>query len=135
MNARSRAFRWRWVWRDAEKTEQLYSVGIEADGTLFNPNGYPDDIVRAACLATEARWHERRSQAAKKAAKTREERQKHRVWLIAKQIVAKQQTGPRRRCCICGRGLDDPQSITRGIGSECWQGVLDQIGELSEARP
>jgi hypothetical protein len=125
-----RVIRWKWVWRDASKTERLYAVGIEADGTLFNPNGYPENIVRAACLATEARRHERRSQAAKEAAKTRDKRKELRVWETAKRIVAEEQTGPREHCYVCGRYLTDPESIARGIGSECWQHVLEHISAI-----
>jgi hypothetical protein len=126
--------KWAWVWRDAERIERFYSVGIEADGALFNPNGYPEAIVRAAIVAAEAHLHERRSKAAKKAATTRDDRQRRRVWVIARGIVDKQQTGPRQHCCVCGRGLGDPQSIARGIGSECWESVLDQVSIITAAR-
>jgi Family of unknown function (DUF6011) len=122
--------KWRWVWRDAPRGERLFKVGILPDGTLHNPNGYPEDVVRAACEAAEARQHEWRSQAAKEAAKTRAGRQQFRVQEIAKRIALKQRTGPRGHCYVCGRGLSDPQSIARGIGSECWQGVLDQISSI-----
>ena len=57
--------RYKWVNHEGER---LYEVGILADGTLHNPRGYPDDVVRAAVLAADARKHERRSRAAKKAA-------------------------------------------------------------------
>jgi Family of unknown function (DUF6011) len=36
---------------------------------------------------------------------------------------------PRNNCVICGRGLDDPQSIARGVGSECWQDVVEAIAQ------
>jgi hypothetical protein len=125
--------RYRWVHHGNEK---LHSVGIEPDGTVWNPNGYPEDIVRSAVLAADARKHERRSRAAKKAAETRDQRQQHRVWLIAKRVATKQQTGPRQHCYVCGRHLDDPISIERGIGPECWQGVLSQVEQaLREAAP
>ena len=45
---------------------RLFNVGILADGSLYNPNGYPADVVRAAVLAADIRRHERASQAAKK---------------------------------------------------------------------
>jgi hypothetical protein len=38
-----------WKWLYNEKKETLYTVGIYKDGTLRNPNGYPEDEVRAAC--------------------------------------------------------------------------------------
>ena len=125
--------KWNWIWRDAEKTERLFQVGILPDGTLWNPNGYPDDVVRPAIAAAEARRHERRSNAAKRAAETRAERQQDRVRYIAKRVAAAQKTGPRSYCYVCGRHLTDPESITRGIGSECWQHVLAQISEITRA--
>jgi hypothetical protein len=35
--------------------------------------------------------------------------------------------GPRHRCAVCSRALCDSQSIARGVGSECWQGVMDDL--------
>jgi hypothetical protein len=42
-----------WKWLYNEKKETLYTVGIYKDGTLRNPNGYPEDEVRAACEKAE----------------------------------------------------------------------------------
>src|SRR5262245_56265657 len=116
--------RYRWVYHGQER---LFDVGILPDGTLRNPRGYPEDLVREAVLAADARRHERRSQAAKQAAVTRSHRQQQRVIEVAKRILAGHNIGPRSSCTICGRGLDDPQSIERGIGSECWQGALQAL--------
>jgi hypothetical protein len=127
--------RWKWVWRNAEKAERLFQVGILPDGSLYNPNGYPEDIVRAAVLAAEASRHERRGRAAKKAGETRRQRQTAKTYIVAQRIVANQSIGPRRHCYICGRGLGDPQSIARGVGSECWQEVLDAITAHRGASP
>jgi hypothetical protein len=33
-------------------------VGILEDGSLHNPNGYPDELVRTALLAADARHRE-----------------------------------------------------------------------------
>jgi len=125
--------KYRWV-HDVEdpsiapqKVLTLYDIGILPDGTLHNPHSYPEDIVRAAVQAADARRHERRSCAAKKAAGTRARRQKRQILAIARRIVANAKIGPRNNCVICGRGLGDPESIERGIGSECWQSVLEQI--------
>jgi hypothetical protein len=112
-------------------TSRLFDVGINADGTLHNPNSYPEDVVRTAITAADARRHERRSQGAKKAAETRRKRQAARVHIIARRVAANQGTGPRHHCYVCGRELGDPQSIARGIGSECWQGVLDAIALIT----
>jgi hypothetical protein len=34
------------------------------------------------------------------------------------------------RCVLCGKALDDPESISRGIGSDCWQSVLQRWEEI-----
>lgn len=114
---------YKWV-RYPDSETKLYDVGILPDGTLHNPRGYPDDQVRMAVLAANARRHERASVSAKKAGATRRLRQKRRVYDIARQISEGHIYGPLSHCFICGRHLDDPQSIERGIGPECWQGVL-----------
>jgi hypothetical protein len=84
-------------------------------------------FVRSAILGAIERRRIKRSQAAKEAAKTRAKRQELRVYYVAKRILANKPVGPRRNCYICGRGLGDPVSIERGIGSECWDGVLKVI--------
>ncbi len=38
----------------------------------------------------------------------------------------------RQHCRVCGKSLSAPQSITRGIGSECRQGVLEVIAQLEQ---
>jgi len=111
----------------SREVQTLYDVGILKDGTLYNPRGYPEDIVRAAVQRADAQEHETRSKAAKKAAITRARRQERQILAIARRIVANAKIGPRDNCVICGRGLGDPESIERGIGSECWQSVLEQI--------
>lgn len=113
-------------------TRRLFDVGIEVDGSLHNPNGYPDDIVRTAIEAAEARRHQRRSEATKEAAATRRRRQQQRINSAALALAAGKSIGPRSSCYVCGRGLDDPQSVARGIGSECWQDVL-RFMELAAA--
>ncbi len=115
---------YRWVrWENAG----LEDVGILADGTLHNPHGYDADVVRRAVLAADERRRERRSIAAQKAATTRQRRRDKKVYEVARQIVEGHVCGPCATCSICGRGLDDPESITRGIGSECWSDVLGCI--------
>jgi hypothetical protein len=118
--------KFKWVIHD--DGTKLYEVGILLDGSLHNPRGYPEADVRAAVLAADARRHDRRSQAAKKAVATRQRRTAKRVYEVARRITLNgDPIGPRNNCVICGRGLGDGQSIERGIGSECWQGVLDTI--------
>jgi hypothetical protein len=125
--------RYKWVWQvRGEKVDKLYDVGILADGTLYNPRGYPEDEVRAAVLAADAQCRELRSQAAKKAGETRRRRREKKINTIAQMDANK--IGPRGNCYICGRGLGDPESIARGIGSECWQDVLKLIERISDTR-
>jgi hypothetical protein len=120
-NLTKRASKYTWVHHGEAK---LYSVGILSDGTLQNPNGYPDDVVRAAVLAADKRWHEHRSRAAKKAAATRERRRQKKVYSVARQFLSNGSIGPRPNCAICGRGLSDQPSVARGIGPECWGDIL-----------
>jgi hypothetical protein len=120
--------RFKWVWHEGT---QYFQVGTWDDGTLWNPNSYPDDIVRAAVAGAVARKHARRSTAAKQAAVTRRARQQNRVLQAANRIRASQGIGFRQDCYVCGRHLTDPESISRGIGSECWQDVLTQVQQLT----
>src|SRR5262245_61706126 len=112
---------YRWINHEGTK---LYDIGILADGALHNPNNYPEDAVRAAVAEANARRHERRSLAARKAAETRKLRQERKVYRIAQRITEGHDIGPGNHCALCGKGLSDSESIRRGIGSECWQGVL-----------
>jgi Family of unknown function (DUF6011) len=120
---------WKWIYHGADT---LYDVGVNPDGSLHNPNGYPADTVRAAIAAAEQRRAARRSKGAKKAAETRRIRQDRRVHKIAQQLLDGHAIGPARHCVVCQRGLDDPESIQRGIGSECWQSILDRITEATQ---
>jgi hypothetical protein len=128
----SSAKRSRYKWVTLVDGTQMYEVGIEVDGSLFNPRGYPDDEVRAAVLAANERRRQRRSNGAKKAAETRRERTAARVYQAAKRLTLAggNSIGPRGSCFICRRRLGDSDSINRGIGSECWQDVLDCIAAV-----
>jgi hypothetical protein len=119
-------------WCHGPNGEMLYGIGILADGSLRNPHGYPDDVVRAAVLAADARCRARRSGSAKKAAETRRQRQLKRTATVAQKILAGHGIGARQNCAICGRGLGDPVSIARGVGSECWQDVLNLVSAASD---
>jgi hypothetical protein len=46
--------KYRWIKRGSVR---LYNVGILADGTLYNPRGYPDALVRALVLAADEAAH------------------------------------------------------------------------------
>jgi hypothetical protein len=115
---------WKWI---SHEGHYFYNVGVGADGTLHNPRNYPEDEVRAAIAGAQERARARRSSAARKAAVTRRKRQDQRVYEAARRIVDGEVFGPADSCFICWRHLDDPESVRRGIGSECWQGVLERI--------
>jgi hypothetical protein len=89
-----------WNWVRQPDGSKLYQIGILPDGTLYNPNGYPEEVVRAAVLAADQRRHERRSRAAQKAAATKSERRALKIAIIAERAVADQATGPRGRCRV-----------------------------------
>jgi hypothetical protein len=117
---------WRTI-RDRERGEVYRDVGIEDDGTLFNPHHYPEDLVRAAVQRAEARLHDRRSAAAKKAAETRRLRKERLVYETVQRLQAGGVLTPGINCEICGRGLTDRQSKARGIGSDCWQLIMAHL--------
>jgi hypothetical protein len=121
---------WRWCGRYRD-------IGIYADGTLWNPNGYPEEEVRAAVLAADERrkaeQQVRRRAGAVKAVATRRRRHEKRVYETAYRYMREGQLNPSQNCNICGRYLTDEESIGRGIGSECWQGILARIAEIKAA--
>jgi hypothetical protein len=117
---------WKWLWSPSLQ-ERIFNVGINADGTLHNPNGYNEVEVRQLVAEAEARHHAKRSKAAKKAAATRKQRIEQKVYLTAQRILDGWQLEPRKNCRICGKGVSDEPSIRRGIGSDCWQRVLASI--------
>lgn len=126
--------KYRWVYnRITNEPRRLTDVGILDDGTLHNPNGYPDDLVRQCVLAADEAVHLWRSEAAKKAAVTRAKRRERKVYIASEKIVQGHVYGPRTHCVICGKGVSDPPSIERGIGSDCWQDVLKQLEKRKAA--
>ena len=120
--------RWQWI-RTANgimKSPALWIesgvvVRIEADG-----DHTPDEIVRAIYTALTGR-RERRRESAARAAVTRAKRRQLKVERVVQRYRETGVLTPSKKCRICGRALDDYESIQRGIGSECWQGVLSII--------
>jgi hypothetical protein len=121
---------WRWVYRPGTN-ERLYSVGMYDDGSLRNPNGYPQDLVREAVLTADAKRkqeiRERRREGANRAAVTRAKRRELKVAEVAERARQGSGVGARKTCYICGKYLTDPPSIARGIGPECRQDILAYI--------
>ncbi len=112
---------WRWVRHNGER---LYDFGILDDGAMRNPNGYPEEIVRAAIEGVKERLHLPRGEAAKQAARTHRRRREGKVYELVERLKNYGQLPPALQCCICGKGLDDSESLERGVGSHCWQDVL-----------
>ena len=106
---------YRWV-RHASGRGTFADVGILEDGTLHNPNGYPEAEVRAGVEAAIARLKESRKEAAARAALTRAARHERRVSEIADQIRQGHGIGQRATCACCRKALQDAASIERGIG-------------------
>jgi hypothetical protein len=48
--------RWRWIVHEGAR---LYDVGLNADGSLHNPGGYPEQTVRDAIAAAQDYRHRR----------------------------------------------------------------------------
>jgi hypothetical protein len=112
---------WRFIIHEGT---QYASVGINTDGTLHNPNGYPEDKVRAAISFARERQHQRRSDGARKAAATRARRREQKVAALVALLRSGGRLTPGKTCQICRKFLDDPESIARSVGSDCWQDVL-----------
>ena len=121
-------YKYKWI---SNGTEVLRDVGILADGTLHNPRGYPKDVVRAEVLAANERRALRRSQAAKKAATTRAARHQKKIYAIIEKLRLGHKYGPASQCVVCGKGLNDPASLSRGIGSDCWQQIVAELEHSS----
>jgi hypothetical protein len=102
----------------------LCDIGLNSDGSLSNPFGYPIGAVRACLARAILAARERRRASARAAAKTAARRRQFKVWEAAHRVREKQGIGNLQSCFVCGRALTDPPSITRGIGPECWEEVV-----------
>jgi hypothetical protein len=103
---------------------------------LFNPTHCKNTTAgagsSAAAVEADAREHERKSEASKRAVQTRRAPQEARIHLAARRIVSAMSIDQQRRCYCCGKALTDSESNARGIGSECWQRVLDAVGSIEK---
>ena len=116
--------RWNWI---GYKGVTYRQIGHNKDGSLYNPNGYPEDVVLAVTEWADAERKKRRSDAAKKAAETRRKRHERHVYEVTKRITEGHVYGPATHCVVCKRSIDDPKSVERGIGSDCWQDILRHL--------
>ena len=94
---------YRWVYTN-DFQQKLYDVGVLPDGTLHNPNNYPEDLVRESIAGAVLRRREKRSNAAKQAAITREKRKQLMVWKVVRRLLRSEQVKPSPNCVICGSG-------------------------------
>ena len=91
--------------------------------------------MREAVLAADARRTERRRNGAKKAAVTRASARRRLIFKAATMVAQGQGIRNLSHCYVCGRHLDDPASVERGIGPECWEGVLALVARLIPLTP
>ena len=110
--------------------ESYDDVWIEADETLHNPRGYPEDLARAAALRADIWKAERLAESRMRGVETRKRRREARIHRIALRILKNEGIGPQTHCACCRKFLTDPASISRGVGSECWGHLLEQVERL-----
>jgi Family of unknown function (DUF6011) len=108
----------------------FYSIGIEADGSLWNPNGYPEDRVRELVTGALERARQRHEKAIKRGVEKRKRRRETRIHEAARKLLIEAGIGDRDRCYCCNKLLSDPVSMKRGIGPECWEIVLRRREQL-----
>ncbi len=99
---------------------RLCNIGTNRDGTLFNPNRYPEGLVRAAMVY-------RQKEIAAQQAATRKSRHEKKVYEIVEGLRLGKKYGPADRCVCCKKDLTDEPSVARGIGPECWQDILQRL--------
>jgi hypothetical protein len=132
MNSYKRSYQWRIVWFNGSSYR---NVGLNTDGSLYNPNGHPNEAELLSYLTQivadrEEEKRQRRVAGAKRAVITRARRRQRLIWQAANKLVQDENTGPAVVCICCRKKLTDPASIGRGIGSECWQHVLDTVERI-----
>ena len=117
--------RWKWIRTDRGRMnspalwfENGAVVRTEADGEFT-----PDEITRGIYEALRRR-REKARQAAKKAAVTRARRRELKVQKVVQGYLETGKLFPTKKCRVCGRALNDSESIARGVGSECWQDIM-----------
>lgn len=122
-----------WKWIRLPSGHKARNVRIVDEGgvsRLHFEGDFSETDVRQAALTTLRRDKQIRSEAAKKAALVRQIRVEQKVHLIAKLYIANR-LHPSCVCGLCGRELEDNSSIQRGVGTECWQRVLQKVEMLT----
>ena len=111
---------WHWVKHDGRRIPG--AVFTLADGA-HAPGEDPRTVLEALVLANR-RLAAHRSAAAKKAAATRERRRHLYGQKLALRLANGESFGPSTTCRLCEKPVTDPESIARGVGSDCWQFVM-----------
>jgi Family of unknown function (DUF6011) len=125
--------KWSWWYLQDERRTSYARIGINEDGSLYNPNGYPEEIIRPLVDRAVERKKQELIESRKQAVEKRQWREQLRVYTAAKYIQEERSLGPRDSCYVCRKRLKDPPSIARGIGPECWERhVLRTIQFVSE---
>ena len=113
---------WHWIHGEGGR---INSPRFTSDDRVIYDGDHAEIDVLRALVAANRRQKARRSAAARKAAETRRERREAKVYRLVRHLEeGGDLPGPRQKCSLCGKGLGDPSSIKRGIGSDCWQDVL-----------
>lgn len=126
--------RWRYVFDTTGSSIKDCELQIE-DGQIVSATASTDhtesEIVNGIYRALRKR-RKKRKEAAVKAAVTRQRCRELKAKKIARQMAFGGETGPAKNCLVCGRPVSDQESIDRGVGSECWQGVLGFAAAISK---
>ena len=123
--------RYRWL---PSGDRALFDVGIWDDGTLHNPNNYPEAEVRTAVAAADERHRVQRQAGIARGVATRARRRALRIDRIAARMLIT--TLPSATSCqVCGRRLRDQVSMERAIGPECWDHVLQAVERVRQSQP
>jgi Family of unknown function (DUF6011) len=125
-----RAYHWRYVRHNGESFER---VGIERDGSLWNPNGYPEERVRPIVEYFVNQKLVQRVAAIKRGVETRKRRRLTRIAEAAHKLRTQAGIGDRLCCYCCNKAFTDPVSIKRGIGPECWEHVVRRMEQQERA--
>ncbi len=70
---------------------------------------------------------EERKAATQRGVDTRARRRESQINAVVKAILEGEAIGPRSRCACCRKNLDDPLSIQRGIGPECYEAITQMV--------
>lgn len=119
-----RDLKWKWI---DHGERRLYNVGVLGDGSLYNPRGYDEAVVREAVRQAEERYHASCSIAAKKAAITRQRRRERLTYDVQRGLLPSATTVRASIASSAARGSGTanrlPVESEASVGSGCWSRV------------